>query len=198
MRRLIVFAKVPRVGAVKTRLARDIGSVAAWVWYRRTLATLLHRLGRDRRWRPILAIAGPHRHRIGYPRAQFWVVSRQSRGDLGRRMTAAFAGGKGPTVLVGSDIPDLASSHIIQSFQALGRSQVVLGPATDGGFWLVGLRHPRRSGRLFRAVRWSTPFALADTLANLDPRDSATLLAPLADLDDGNDLRTWRARGDAH
>lgn len=190
---LVIFAKTPRLGRVKARLAADIGAVEATALYRRTLTSLVRRLGRDRRWRTVIAItpdgdasstATPGRtRRMG-----------QGRGDLGRRMDGAFRRlPRGRAVIVGSDIPDIQPRHIADAFRALGRYDAVFGPADDGGYWLIGLRRRPRVLSLFTGVRWSSPAALADTLANLGHGKRAALLDMLVDVDDGAALARWRA-----
>src|SRR3984885_354415 len=156
-RHLILFVKLPRLGAGKRRLARDIGAVAALRFER-----LEPRLGRDRRWK--LRLAGtPDRAAARWPGRS--PAMPQGAGDLGARMRRAPAAcPTGPAVLVGSDIPGMTAAHIAEAFALLGWHDIVLGPANDGGFWLVGCRHaPPRFGR----VRWSSRHALEDTLANL-------------------------------
>jgi hypothetical protein len=97
----------------------------------------------------------------------------------------------GPVVIVGSDIPDVRVRHVEQAFRALGDHDAVFGPAYDGGYWLVGLRRRPRVVDCFRGVRWSTEFALADTLANLGSSRVAQL-DTLVDIDDGADWDRWR------
>ena len=173
---LILFARAPRLGAGKSRLARDIGAAAALRFERAMLALSRRRLGRDRRWRLVLAIT-PDRE------AQRLGALPQERGDLGERMRRAMAAcGPGPVVLVGSDIPRLTAAHIAEAFALLCRHDIVLGPATDGGFWLVGARHRMPS---FGKVRWSSRHALGDVLANLPRRLSVGFAATLDDVDDG-------------
>ncbi len=94
----------------------------------------------------------------------------------------------GPVVIVGSDIPDIAPNHIAKAFRALGDNDAVFGPATDGGYWLVGLRRRPRFLDPFAGVRWSSVHALADTLANLAGRRVA-FVDLLSDVDDGDSLR---------
>lgn len=176
---LVVFVKEPRPGVAKTRLARDIGRIEAARWFRHQSAALLRRLARDRRWRTVLAVtpdAEGLRSRVwpagsvtGLPRAG------QGTGDLGRRMTRFLRHEPGtgippgPVAVVGADLPDLRPQHIATAFRLLGRHDVVLGPATDGGYWLIGLRGSRRMPPdLLDGVRWSTRHALADTVARLD------------------------------
>jgi glycosyltransferase A (GT-A) superfamily protein (DUF2064 family) len=100
----------------------------------------------------------------------------------------------GPVVLVGADIPALDARHVAAAFRLLGSHGLVFGPAEDGGFWLVGTRHPRRLPPLFEQVRWSGPDALADTLAGLPRRITVGYADRLEDVDDGDAYRRLRPR----
>ena len=129
-RHLVIFAKAPRLGAVKNRLARQVGSVTAWRFYRRNLAQTLRRLD-DRRWRTWLSLTPD-----GFDAGPLWSGDRlaQGGGDLGARMARPFVSlPPGPVVLVGCDIPALKGRHVAAAFAALGRHQAVFGPARDGG-----------------------------------------------------------------
>jgi glycosyltransferase A (GT-A) superfamily protein (DUF2064 family) len=95
-------------------------------------------------------------------------------------------------VIVGSDIPALRPRHVAQAFAQLGTHDAVFGPATDGGYWLVGLRRRPHVPALFEGVRWSTEHALADTLAKLRPGETAAFLDRLEDVDDAAAYRRWR------
>jgi glycosyltransferase A (GT-A) superfamily protein (DUF2064 family) len=95
-------------------------------------------------------------------------------------------------VLVGADIPALAAPQIAAAFHLLGSHDLVFGPAEDGGFWLVGARHPRHLPPLFERVRWSGPDALADTLVGLPRRISVGYADRLEDVDDGSAYRRLR------
>lgn len=189
---LLIFARAPHLGAAKRRLARDIGAVAAQRFYVRTMSTIVRRLGRDRRWRTVLAVTGgPARWPEGVARIE------QARGSLGRRMDRAIRSmPPGPVVLVGSDIPDLAPRHVAAAFHALGDHDAVFGPATDGGYWLVGLRRRPFQPRLDGPVRWSSRHALADTVRLFDGRLRVALIETLVDIDDGAALARWRAGKD--
>jgi rSAM/selenodomain-associated transferase 1 len=188
-RHLILFAKAPRLGSVKRRLAAQVGALAAWRFYRGNLAVVTRRLGRDRRWRTWLALTPDHwpgGRRLG-PRVLPGLP--QGRGDLGQRMARALRMvPKGPAVLIGADIPAVQPAHIQAAFRALGHADAVFGPASDGGFWLVGLARRRDMPSLFRQVRWSTCWALADTLGNLARNRRATLIVRLRDVDTADDL----------
>ena len=196
-RHVIVFVKAPRLGQVKSRLAAGIGALPALRFYRETMARVLRAMGRDARWCTLVAIT-PLRALHG----RFWDqdLSRldQGAGDLGRRMARAFrALPPGPTIIIGSDIPELAPRHAAAAFRALGSHDVVLGPAGDGGYWLIGLKRTRPvPAGLFEGVRWSSLHALADTRASLPRHFSVALLETLEDVDDLESYRRWRVRRD--
>ena len=181
-------AKLPVAGGVKTRLARDIGVAGATRFARHAAAALLQRVGRDRRWQTVLAVAPDVGTRSrAWPRGLARMP--QGGGDLGRRMQCIFdCRHAGPVLIVGTDVPGIRPAHIAEAFRLLGRHDAVFGPATDGGYWLIGLRRRPRVLRPFAKVRWSSPHALADTLANLAGCKVA-FIATLRDVDDADDLR---------
>ena len=186
---LIVFLKVPKAGRVKTRLGRDIGMGRAAALFRHMIAATLAEAAKGR-WRKIIAIDPPTEvfgWRAVWP-AGFERLA-QGRGSLGERMKAAMgAVPKGPVVIIGADAPGLQAGHIARAFAALGRADAVFGPAEDGGYWLIGLARRRPAPELFADVRWSSPHALADTLAGLPPGFRTVFLPILRDLDDADDL----------
>jgi uncharacterized protein len=189
-RHLVVFARFPRMGTGKRRLARDVGEIEACRFQRRMLATTLRRVGTDRRWITWLAVT-PDRSRP-WP-ARFRVYP-QGPGDLGRRMTTvARRLPRGPLIIVGSDIPGMTASVIARAFHLLGACDAVFGPAPDGGYWLVGLKRRPRVITPFAHVRWSSQHALTDTLANLKGA-SVGFVDALEDVDDGPALRRHRGR----
>jgi rSAM/selenodomain-associated transferase 1 len=185
---VFVFARAPRLGAVKRRLAREIGARAALDFHRATMIALLRGLAAERRFRTVLATT-PDRARFPLPIPVVRVG--QGGGDLGARMHhAARRVTRGRVVIIGCDIPDARAADVLAAFRALGRADAVFGPAEDGGYWLVGLsRH--RPARPFAAVRWSSAHALADTLANFHGR-RVVFLRTLRDVDTAADLRSVR------
>ncbi len=197
-RHLAVFVKEPRLGRVKGRLARDIGRTEAWLFYRRLVRRVLPPLARDTRWTAWLATAP-----AGWDgRERFWPLAlphvAQGRGDIGRRMVRVFRClPPGPAIIVGSDIPALAPAHVARGFAALGRADMVLGPAEDGGYWLIGLGARARAIDPFEDVRWSSPWARADTERALPPGFRLALVDRLADIDDGSAFNRWRAQASA-
>lgn len=185
---LVVMVKEPRVGRVKTRLGREMGMVAATWWFRHQVKRLLREVD-DPRWQVVLAVSPDVEgleSRV-WP-AKFLRVA-QGRGALGTRMARLLCDmPKGPVVLIGGDIPGIRRQHITAAFAELGGNRVVFGPATDGGYWLVGLKRTSPPPRgMFAGVRWSTKHALADTLATM-PDYAPAVVATLQDVDTVADL----------
>lgn len=186
---LIIMLKVPCPGRVKTRLGHDIGMVDAAWWFRHQSAATIRRL-RDPRWQLVLSVA-PGRAGMA---SRCWPSDLlrlpQGHGDLGQRMARAlrlFPVGR--VCLVGADIPGLTRRHIARAFAGLGNNDMVFGPATDGGFWLVGVRHGRAVPQgLFHGVGWSARNTLRDSIASAGGCKVA-LVDQLADVDRGADLQ---------
>lgn len=192
---IVLFVKPPVPGRVKTRLARDIGNEAACAVYR-TLADrvvaaatasgiplcLCHdgddASGLPGTWREAAAICLP-----------------QQGDDLGERMARAFttffAKGFETVVLIGSDIPGLDSRYLQAAFGQLQRHDLVIGPALDGGYCLIGCHRHCFCPVLFEAMPWSTGRVLALTLAVAEAHGlSVALQTPLQDIDTFDDLQT--------
>jgi glycosyltransferase A (GT-A) superfamily protein (DUF2064 family) len=114
----------------------------------------------------------------------------QGGGDLGVRQAQVFARGRGPVCVIGTDAPDVSRADIAQAFRALKRADAVIGPAEDGGYWLLALRAPVHPA-LFDAIRWSH----AQTRADLEARLRAfglgrvRYLRRLRDIDVAEDLK---------
>lgn len=191
---LIVMVKEPHPGRVKTRLARDIGTVAAKWWFHHQATRLLRRL-RDPRWHLVLAVS-PDSAGLA---SRVWPTdlprAPQGGGDLGARMARLMrAAPPGPVCVIGADIPGITPAAIWRAFRALGQADVVFGPAEDGGYWLVGVRNAAQVPRtLFRGVRWSTEHALADTIASV-PDALVARVDVLPDVDTVADLRRLKNR----
>lgn len=196
MPRLVIMAKRPELGRVKTRLAKGIGAVAATRFYRQTTHAVMRRLGRDPRWQTWVSLAPDHAiddgglSSIALPRIA------QGHGDIGERMQRIMdCMPAGPVVIVGSDIPEIKADHIAAAFRALGRADAVFGPADDGGYWLVGLRRRPRVVDIFEGVRWSSEQALEDTLRNVARAGLVhERVATLSDVDTAEDFARWRKR----
>lgn len=192
----MIFAREPRLGRVKTRLAAAIGEAAALRFYRSNLGAVARRLAADRRWRTWLGVtpdASAAGARAWPPGARRVARVAQGGGDLGARMARCMAGfGTDPVVVVGSDVPGISRADVAAAFGALRRADVVFGPSVDGGFWLVGAARGAAAAGMFGDVRWSGPHALADTLRGLPPGARTGFLDDRLDVDDGPSYRLWR------
>ena len=180
---VIVFARAPRLGTVKRRLARDIGDRAALRFHVATLTRLLRDLAASRRFDVVLAVT-PDRAFVRLPPGVGRVG--QGHGDLGARMARAL-GRHRRVALMGCDIPAAGAADVRAAFRALGTADAVFGPAEDGGYWLIALG-PRRPGDLFGTSRWSTEHALADTLRQFH-RHRVGFIRRLSDVDTAADYR---------
>ena len=185
---LVAMAKEPRCGAVKSRLARDIGAVAATGFYRHSFANVSARLAQDPRWHTLIAVSPDTAVQSPiWPRV-FGLVP-QGPGDLGVRMQRVFDRlPPGPAIIIGTDVPEITNSHIARAFAALGSNDAVIGPGEDGGYWLIGVRRSPNVPSVFLNVRLSSPDTLTDTLANLKGRKVA-MMDTLGDVDDGRSYR---------
>jgi len=190
---LIAFVKAPRPGGVKTRLVPPLEPAAAASLYRALAEAEL---------RNTAPLADEYRRVLCYApvdaRAEIaaWLpgedLDPQAEGDLGQRMAAAFdsafARGAGRVVLIGSDVPWLTREAVLQAFAALDWHDLVLGPARDGGYYLIALNRPRP--QLFQGVPWSTPAVLAATVELASGLGlSVHRLEVLSDVDTPDDLR---------
>ena len=166
-RTLVVFVKEPRPGGVKTRLAAAVGPEAAAELYRALAESVLE---------ATTPVPGEYERLVFFdpPEARRalreWLpgvsLRAQARGELGERLADAFARafGRGATrvAIVGSDAPGLTRETALQALEALTEADVVLGPAEDGGYYLIALRAPHPE--LVRGIDWSTPAVLRQTL----------------------------------
>jgi rSAM/selenodomain-associated transferase 1 len=197
---LVVMERWPAPGRCKRRLGASIGAVPAARIQRRLVA---HTLGVARGLAPavgccpLLAVEG-----LGARAAARWArgqgikaVVLQGQGSLGvrlaRQFQRAFRDGARQVLLIGTDLPLLEGADLAAAFAELEHSPLVLGPATDGGYWLIGLRRPEPA--LFCGIDWGSSAVLDQTLllarqCRLEP----TLMALRSDLDRVGDLAPWQ------
>jgi rSAM/selenodomain-associated transferase 1 len=191
--RLALFAREPVLGSVKSRLAASIGDTAALQAHRTLVEDALARLADGVGWHLELWVAGDPEH----PDVVRWcsryrVHARAQVGDnLGDRMRLTLTdmldrGSK--AVLMGCDCPTIDAGYVAGAFAALDRSELVLGPAADGGYGLIGVR--REVPDVFSNVRWGRADVLAATLARAAALDVETTL--LEEVWDVDDLTGWK------
>jgi rSAM/selenodomain-associated transferase 1 len=186
-----IFAKYWQPGEVKTRLARDVGAEAAARLHRAFVETLLARFRDAGECRWLACTPDDSLPAFGELAEAAWVCVPQGGGDLGQRMARffdrAFAAGAQRVVLIGSDSPDLPVPIVGEAFERLDEVPVVLGPAEDGGYYLVGARGA--TPPLFDQVAWSSPAVWPQTLFRLREHGLAWQeLSPWRDIDTLADL----------
>lgn len=197
--RLLLFARAPVAGRVKTRLAPALGAEAAGSLYRAFLEDAARAYRGRGRWDSVLCAEGdPSDPELSAIFAGEWRRRRQAEGDLGRRLSEAFdtefRDGAFACAAVGSDHPSLPSSRLSELFAALRDGfQAAVVPAEDGGYCAIGLRADVSPAAIFTGIAWSTAEVLRQTLRRLD--DSGLryrLLEPGYDVDRPEDLARLR------
>lgn len=196
MDKLIVFARAPRLGQVKTRMAATMGEAAACEAYREMLRGLFENLAKVKGAEAAVAPADAEGELREFVPSG-WRVRPQAEGPLEARLVEAFrnafAEGAQRVAIIGSDCPEITGTHIRGAFKALREADAVFGPATDGGYWLAGLKAPR--AELFEGIPWSTPEVLGSTLARAKSLGlKIDLLEILADIDTEQDWRDYQRR----
>jgi len=191
---LLIFARYPRPGQVKTRLIPALGAAAASDLYRRLAEHTLAQARLLRQRHPLsitLWFTGDDATALKAWLGEDIDYQPQVAGDLGDRLQGAFqhAFGQGyrRVVAIGTDCPELNAQLLWQGFQALTHHELVLGPATDGGYYLIGLQ--RAVAELFHEIPWSTATVLQQTVAVADRLGLCYgQLPPLTDVDTPEDL----------
>jgi hypothetical protein len=186
----MVFVKNPELGKAKTRLAKSVGDKEALHIYKRLLSYT----------RGVLAAVDAQKE-VWYSsfvgKDDEWDSSKynkklQTEGNLGEKMFAAFKEGASLSfdkmVLIGSDCAELGKEHLQKAFDQLGSNDVVIGPAKDGGYYLIGMRKPHQE--LFEGIAWSTGSVLEQTMEKAQSLSlNVFLLDPLSDVDE---LEDWK------
>lgn len=192
MNALIVVVKNPVAGAVKTRLQTRYTPTQAADLYtafvKDTLETA-RTLDLDKR---IIAYDPPDAENA--VRTKFgndWEYIAQVQEDLGQRMYQALLtqiqSGAQKVILIGTDIPSLPASHITHAFEQLQNKDIVLGPSTDGGYYLVGLSRP--CPEIFDNINWSTPTVFSETVEAIQKNNyTLGLVPPWFDVDTPEEL----------
>jgi len=192
--RLCIFTRVPVLGRVKSRLALELGQVEALRAHEALVEDTLARLAVVPGVRSELWVDDePNARVLHWCRAWQLTLRQQHGADLGERMYVALTdclalGEQG--IVVGTDCPPVDAAYVRRAMQVLALHDVVLGPAEDGGFGLVGLSKP--APELFDGVAWGGNQALAATLANaIRLRLRICLLPAIWDVDEVEDWRRW-------
>ncbi len=190
---ILFFVKYPDAGKVKTRLARSIGDAAAVRLYRCFVLDLLDRLRFS--GYPFFVFAAPAEKTL---KTKKWLGNvsclPQKGADLGARMYHAFTDifeqDFERALIIGSDSPDLPEDVFSRSFEILLKNEYVIGPAKDGGYYLLGMKRRGLSKTVFADMVWSTPDVMAETEKRLKQSGwTYACLTPWSDVDAVDDLR---------
>ena len=202
--RLLVFARVPELGKVKTRLAADIGAERALQVYEAMLRDLLRSIGTSNEhteieilWAPTAAANGAVLRRAFGEHA----LAMQTGESLGERLSMAFSERfffhrTDKIIAIGVDEPRLGRELIGHAFAILDACEWVVGPATDGGYYLIGCRAAAFDVEIFDGIEWGTSTVLADTMARIAARTATVAMLPeRSDVDIGDDLARYLESG---
>jgi rSAM/selenodomain-associated transferase 1 len=198
---LLIFARYPTPGQVKTRLMPRLGAEGAAQLYRQMAEQTLQqalRLASQRSLGIGVWYTGGEADAMAAWLGPEVDYHRQPEGDLGHRLKAAFARafaqGPGAVVAIGTDCPDLDAALLAEAFDRLEHYPLVLGPARDGGYYLIGLVEPQP--QLFEGIPWSSAAVLATTVERAHQLGLVpTYLPQLSDIDRPEDLDRWQSQG---
>jgi len=192
---LIVFTRYPEPGRAKTRLAKALGAHEAAAVQKKLTEHTMEEVGKLRHSHTVsirVFYSGGTRKEIQDWLGPDYTYREQGEGDLGLRMfraaAEAFMKNFTRVVVIGTDCPLIKVRHIKEAFAALRRHDLVLGPATDGGYYLIGLRRIEKA--LFENISWGTDAVLKSTLQVAAEKGlSVDLLEILSDVDRPEDLK---------
>jgi uncharacterized protein len=194
---LIVFTRYPEVGKVKTRLIPALGEAGAMALHRQMAEHTLAQVQKLQVYRPVdveVRFTGGDRDRMQNWLGHHFTYVPQGEGDLGERLVrslqSAFTDGAESIVVIGTDCPDLNTALMAQAFDALQNQALVLGGASDGGYYLIGLR--QLVPQLFQGIAWSTAEVFQQTIAIAQTLNlQFTTLPTLSDVDRPEDVLIW-------
>ncbi len=202
-KRVLLFARAPEPGSVKTRLASSIGNEGAEGVYRGMIRELLERLGpgNDRfdvevLWTGSTDVPGKTLTTTFAP----YRLARQIGRDLGERMTTAFSERAllqrtRQIIAIGTDLPDLERSDIDAAFSLLESCEWVIGPAGDGGYYLIGCRSSNFDSSVFEGIHWGQSSVLEATTERIRELGGTVALLPERnDIDEISDLEEYLER----
>lgn len=196
---ILLFVKGPVRGLVKSRLAAGLGQDSALELYRNFVLDTLETVRKTGCEFRIFFHPARTRHTVTALLGPEYQYIAQEGTDLGQRMEhafrRAFSDGWRRAVLVGSDIPDLTADVILEAFESLKANDVVVGPAEDGGYYLIGFNDSTFAPRIFSGIEWSTDRVFPETIERLKSRPVRIHFAPRwRDVDTMDDLRALYAR----
>ena len=185
---VMVFTRNPELGKVKTRLAKTIGNRAALNIYKYLLKhteSIIKTIDSDKAVYYTKSVI-----KNDLWNSKLYKKHLQQGDDLGSKMSTAFQNAFNDNykkvIIVGSDLPDLEKHHIDDAFEKLDHHDIVIGPANDGGYYLLGMK--KKNDSIFLNKNWGTDSVLDDTINDLK-NENVFLLEPLNDVDTYDDIK---------
>ncbi len=194
---VIIFARYPREGMVKTRLAKTLGENFALEFYKlcaeHTFSECKKLFASEAEGYLFFTQTKDKADIIKWTKSMFSTYEQKGK-DLGEKMlnafTTVFRNGAVKVVIIGTDLPDISSKIINDAFIALSHYDAVLGPTDDGGYYLLGLKN--NYPYIFKNMNWSTPTVFQETLERFNSKKISTkILRKLSDIDTEEDLTKW-------
>jgi rSAM/selenodomain-associated transferase 1 len=190
---LCIFAKYPELGKVKTRLAKDIGDEKALKVYKSILTDLV-KDHKDNGYDLYIAFTPIEKEKDFKKLFENPDFFPQKGKNLGKKMHNAFRfllNNHKKVIIIGSDMPDLTSKAVKNSFKLVDRKDIILGPSFDGGYYLIGMK---KSYNIFSNIEWSTSLVLTKTLELIKNKNlSFSLLEKKHDIDTIQELELYQS-----
>jgi uncharacterized protein len=193
MDKLIIFTRYPVPGITKTRLIKDIGPEGAADVHRKLTENIVCQIKQLQAKRGLtyeVCYTGGSKEEMAAWLGNDLIYTEQIQGDLGVRMYTAITGalnaGNSKVVLIGTDIPEPVSGYIEQAFFTLDETDICIGPVTDGGYWLIGMK---RAVNIFEGISWGNKTVLGQTMVLVKQQGLMFHLLPeINDIDTIDDL----------
>jgi len=181
---IYIFARRPEISIGKSRLKNKIGKILGSNFYHNNLSNLLRKLNSDKRINITLCV-NPDSSTKNWPRHISPKIKRipQGKGDIGKKMSKILNMNKEKKILIGSDIPKISTKVIMETWKKLNRCNVILGPAYDGGFWLIGFANRTNIQNLFKNIDWHKNNTLKQVKNNIPKHKKLLFTQTLYDID---------------
>lgn len=164
MNTLVIFAKYPEIGKVKTRLAKDIGEVKSRDAYQDFISKLIEE-HKGRSYKLVIAFTPSDKKESFIELFGGLEYIDQGNGNLGDKLYSTFNKLEGNVIIIGSDLPDLSYMDIENAFIELDKNDIIIGPAYDGGYYLIGMK---KAYNIFSDIEWSTEKVFGKTIEKIE------------------------------
>jgi len=181
---LYIFARRPEISIGKSRLKKKVGKSLGSNFYHNNLSKLLRLLNSDRRINVKLCVT-PNSATKFWPKYISHKIKRlpQGNGDIGKKMLKILNSDSKAKLLIGSDIPEISPKIILDAWKKLNQCNIIIGPAYDGGFWLIGFSKGTNIKNLFKNINWDKENTLKQIKKNIFNKHKILYSKLLKDID---------------